>query len=74
MRERILQLIADQFNREVEYLDEDMSFVDDLAADSIDIVELVMSIEDEFDIEIDDEVLTKMHTIADVLDYMEELE
>ncbi|MDO5040922.1 MAG: acyl carrier protein [Peptoniphilus sp.] len=74
MRERILQLIADQFNREVEYLDEDMSFVDDLDADSIDIVELVMSIEDEFDVEIDDEVLTKMHTIADVLDYMEELE
>ncbi|CDZ75065.1 hypothetical protein ING2D1G_0907 [Peptoniphilus sp. ING2-D1G] len=74
MRERILQLIADQFNRDVEYLEEDMSFADDLDADSIDIVELVMSIEDEFDIEIDDEILTKMHTIADVLDYMEEIE
>lgn len=74
MRERILQLIADQFNRDVEYLEEDMSFADDLDADSIDIVELVMSIEDELDIEIDDEILTKMHTIADVLDYMEEIE
>ncbi|RVU55300.1 acyl carrier protein [Anaerosphaera multitolerans] len=74
MKERILELIATQFNREVEELDEDMSFVDDLNADSIDIVEFVMTIEDELDLEIDDEVIEKMSTIGDVIDYIEELE
>ncbi|MGO1580972.1 MAG: acyl carrier protein [Peptoniphilaceae bacterium] len=72
MKERILELIAVQFNRNVEELEDDMTFENDLSADSIDIVELVMSIEDEFGIEIDDEVLSKMETISDVLDYVEE--
>ncbi|WP_138159125.1 acyl carrier protein [Peptoniphilus catoniae] len=74
MKEKILELIADQFNRNVDEINEDTSFEDDLNADSIDIVELVMSIEDEFGIEIEDEVLERIHTIGDVLDYMEEME
>ncbi|EFI42358.1 MULTISPECIES: acyl carrier protein [Peptoniphilus] len=74
MKNKVLELIASQFNKEVEDLREDTSFADDLNADSIDIVELVMSIEDEFGIEIEDDILENMSTIGDVLDYLEEME
>lgn len=74
MRETILGLIAEQFNVDVKSLNDDTSFMDDLNADSIDIVELVMSLEDEFDVQIDDEVLQRMNTIGDVIEYIEELD
>lgn len=74
MREKLLEIIAEQFNKEVDEIDENTSFVDDLNADSIDIVELIMSIEDEFDIEINDEDLKGLETIADVFNYLEDLE
>lgn len=73
MKERILQLIADQFGRDIDELDEDMTFVEDLGADSIDIVELVMSIEDEFSIELEEDHLKELSTISDVIDYAIEL-
>lgn len=74
MRERIMELIAEQFNYKVEDLNLDMSFQDDLNADSIELVELIMSIEDEFELELQDEDLEKLQTIGDVIDYIEELE
>ena len=74
MREKLLEIIAEQFNKEVDEIDENTSFVDDLNADSIDIVELIMSIEDEFDIEINDEDLKGLETIAEVFNYLEDLE
>ncbi|WP_019132534.1 acyl carrier protein [Peptoniphilus obesi] len=74
MKEKLLEIIAEQFNKEVDEIDENTSFVDDLNADSIDIVELIMSIEDEFDIEINDEDLKDLETIADVFNYLEDLE
>lgn len=74
MKERLLELIASQFNLSVDDLEEDMSFQDDLNADSIELVELIMSIEDEFEIEIDDERLESLKTVGDVLEYVEELE
>lgn len=73
MKEIILQLIAEQFGRDIDELDEDMTFVEDLGADSIDIVELVMSIEDEFSIELEEDHLKELSTIADVIDYAIEL-
>lgn len=73
MKDKILKLIAEQFNTDINSLDENISFIDDLNADSIEIVELVMSIEEEFDIEIEDEVLEKINTIGDVLNYIEEV-
>ena len=73
MKDKILKLIAEQFNTDINNLDENISFIDDLNADSIEIVELVMSIEEEFDIEIEDEVLEKINTIGDVLNYIEEV-
>lgn len=72
MKERVLEIIADQFNVNVDDLTENTDFVEDLNADSIELVELVMSLEDEFDVEVEDEALEKIKTIGDVLDYIEE--
>ena len=74
MKERILEIIAEQFNMDVNELDEDMNFQDDLNADSIELVELIMSIEDELDVQVDDEKIEELKTIGDVLEYVEELE
>lgn len=71
MKEKVLELIAEQFDVLIDNLDEDTSFVDDLEADSIQIMELVMNIEDEFDVEIDEEDIMSMETIGDVFDYIE---
>lgn len=73
MKDKVLELIAEQFDKNVDDLTEDMRFVDDLNADSVDIVELVMSIEDELGIEIADEELENMSTIGDVLEYIEDI-
>ena len=74
MKERILEIIAEQFNMDVNELDEDMSFQDDLNADSIELVELVMTIEEEFETEVSEENLEKLKTVGDVIDYVEDLE
>lgn len=74
MRDTILKLIADEFNMDVSDLREDMSFQDDLNADSIELVELIMSIEDELDVQVDDEKIEELKTIGDVLEYIEELD
>ena len=74
MKDRILQIIAEQFNFEKEDLTEDMNFQDDLNADSIELVELVMTIEEEFETEVSEEDLEKLKTIGDVIEYVEDLE
>lgn len=74
MRDKILEIISTQFNIDVENLNDDMSFIDDLNADSIEIVEFIMSLEDEFGIEIDEDVVESIATIGDVIEYIEELE
>lgn len=73
MKEKVLKLIAEQFDKDIDELNENMSFIDDLNADSVDIVELVMSIEDELSVEIADEELENLKTIGDVIEYIEEL-
>lgn len=74
MRERILEIIAEQVNRSVDELDPSMDFIDDLNMDSIELVELIMSVEDEFDIEIDEDRLEIVRSIGDVLDLLEEFD
>ena len=74
MRERILEIIAEQVNRSVDELEPSMEFIDDLNMDSIELVELIMSVEDEFDIEIDEDRLEKVRSIGDVLDLLEEFD
>lgn len=73
MKDKILELISDQFNVNVEGIDEDTSFTDDLNADSIQLMELVMTIEEEFEIEISEDDILSIETIGDVVDYIESL-
>ncbi|MCH4153088.1 MAG: acyl carrier protein [Saccharofermentans sp.] len=69
----IKQMIVDQLGVDEETITEDSSFVDDLNADSLDMVELVMAMEQEFDIEIPDDVAEKVVTVKDAVEYVQNL-
>ncbi len=68
--EQVKNIIADKLSVELEEVVPAASFVDDLGADSLDLVELIMSIEEEFDVEISDEDAEKMITVQDAMDYI----
>ena len=72
MEERVLKTIAEHLQVPFEELDRDKSFTEDLQADSLDIVEMVMGFEDEFNINISDEDYEKMLTVGAAIDYIEE--
>ena len=67
---KIKQIIADQLGIPEEEILNESSFVEDLGADSLDIVELIMAMEEEFEIEISDEDAEKLLTVQDTLDYI----
>ena len=69
----IKQMIVDQLGVDEATITEDSSFVDDLNADSLDMVELVMAMEQEFDIEIPDDVAEKVVTVKDAVEYIQSL-
>jgi acyl carrier protein len=68
--ERVTEIIMEQLGVSREEVRPEASFIDDLGADSLDIVELVMAMEEEFDIEIPDEDAEKIQTIADATNYL----
>ena len=68
--ESIKSMIVEQLGVEEDKITMDSSFVDDLNADSLDMVELVMAMEQEFDIEIPDDVAEKVTTVKDAIDYI----
>jgi acyl carrier protein len=68
--DRIKKIIVDQLGVDEGKITEDSSFIDDLGADSLDIVELIMAFEEEFDIEIPDEDAEKMKTVGDAVKYL----
>ena len=70
----IKQMIVDQLGVDEDTITEDSSFVDDLNADSLDMVELVMAMEQEFDIEIPDDVAEKVVTVKDAVEYIQSLQ
>lgn len=70
--EKIKQIIAEQLGVKLEEIKSESSFIDDLGADSLDTVELVMALEEEFNIEIPDEDAEKMATVGDAIRYIEE--
>lgn len=70
-KNKILELIANQLNKSVDELTEDKEFVKDLGADSLDIVEMFMSLEDEYNITVSDEEAVKIKTIGDVIKLIE---
>lgn len=72
IEQRIRPLIAEQLGVEESKVTRSASFVDDLNADSLDLVEMVMSLEEEFKIEISDEDAEKIHTVGDALEYVQE--
>ncbi|MTI47695.1 acyl carrier protein [Sporosalibacterium faouarense] len=69
--DKLKEIIMDQLEVEEDEINMDSSFQDDLDADSLDVVELIMAIEDEFDIEIPDEDAEKISTVKDAIDYIE---
>ena len=70
--EKLKEIIVNQLGVDEEQVKLKSTFVDDLSADSLDIVELVMNIEEEFDMEIPDEAAEKIVTVEDVVKYIED--
>ena len=70
--ERVKKIIIEQLGTEDTAVNMDASFLDDLGADSLDIVELVMALEEEFDIEIPDTDAEKVVTVGDVVEFIKE--
>ena len=67
---KIKEIIIDQLGVEEDTITSNSSFIDDLGADSLDIVELIMAIEEEFDLEIPDSEAEKVATVNDVVEYI----
>lgn len=70
--QRIINLIADNLSINRDEVKHSSKFVDDLECDSLDLVELVMAFEEEFDCDIDDELAETWKTVSDVFDYVTE--
>jgi acyl carrier protein len=71
LSERIKTIVADQLGVEIAEVTKDASILDDLGADSLDVVELVMTLEEAFDVEVPDEAVDEMRTIGDVQRFVE---
>jgi acyl carrier protein len=71
--ERLKSIIADKLEVDPAEITMETSFADDLEADSIALFELVMAIEDEFEIEIEDDSIENISTVGDIVNYLEEL-
>jgi acyl carrier protein len=69
--DRVKKIVVEHLGVENEKVTEEASFIDDLGADSLDIVELVMAFEEEFGVEIPDDAAEKITTVKDAIDYIE---
>jgi acyl carrier protein len=72
MLEKVKEVVVEQLDCDPAEVKEDSKFIEDLGADSLDVVELVMALEEEFDIEIPDEDAEKILTVGDALKYIED--
>ncbi|MGM0445008.1 MAG: acyl carrier protein [Bacillota bacterium] len=70
--DRIVKVVSEELAISEDEITEDASFIDDLGADSLDVVELIMALEEEFDIEIPDEDAEEIATVSDAVEYIEE--
>ena len=71
VEERVIDIVAEQLGVSKDQITRDTSFVNDLGADSLDTVELVMELEEEFDINIPDDVAEKIQTVGQAVDHIE---
>ena len=70
--EKVKKILSDQFDVEEDSITPDTLIADDLGADSLDVVDLVMSLEEEFDTEIPDEEVENIKTVGDIVKYIED--
>ena len=70
--DRVRKIVVEHLNVDAEKVTEKASFIDDLGADSLDIVELVMAFEEEFGVEIPDDAAEKISTVTDAIKYIDE--
>ena len=71
--ERVREVMAEQFDVELDSITLDTSFINDLETDSLDVVEFIMALEEEFDIEIEDDNAERISTVSDVVNYIQEM-
>ncbi len=71
VKERVIDIVAEQLGVSKEQITPETSYVNDLGADSLDVVELVMEFEEEFDINIPDDAAEKIQTVGDTIAYIE---
>jgi len=72
MLEKVKEVVVEQLDCNADEIKEESRFIEDLGADSLDVVELVMALEEEFDIEIPDEDAEKILTVGDAIKYIED--
>ena len=70
--EKVAAILAEQLDAEEETITLETNLVEDLEADSLDVVDLVMTLEDEFDMEIPDEDIVDVRTVGDIVKYLED--
>lgn len=74
MFEKVKKIIVEQLGVDESEVTLEASFIDDLGADSLDLVELIMALEDEFEVEIPDNAAEKITTVGDVVEYIKTLQ
>ena len=72
--EKVQAALASQFEMDPEAITMDTNLIDDIGADSLDVVELIMSLEDEFGIAISDEDASQLYTVRRIVEYLEKLQ
>ena len=70
--DKVRDIVVEQLGSEADEVTLESTFIDDLGADSLDIVELIMAIEEEFNVEIPDEAAEKIKTVQDVVNYIDQ--
>jgi acyl carrier protein len=72
--EKVQEALAQQFEMDPQSITMDTNLIDDIGADSLDVVELIMSLEDEFGIAISDEDAAQLYTVRRIVEYLEKLQ